>query len=176
MYSCDFLQVETFLRKKKSLMSYHLHHLHFSIKAELIHETLQILLHLNAVIIQLCHSKDPHLTLFPHLKKATVWVWKPVINENGHRHFSILYLVLAEQEWKQHEQASIMDNPPHVNGALSQTICVAWKNINVLCHKQGLVCSSRLSHCLCGRKELQSIYEFQIWIWFMRMIINRVRR
>lgn len=54
------------------LMSYHLHHLYFCIEAQLIHECLEILLHLNAVVIQVCHGKDAHLTFFPHLKKAAV--------------------------------------------------------------------------------------------------------
>lgn len=85
---------------------------------------------------------------------------------------SHLYLVLAEQEWKQHEQPSIMNDPPHINGSLSQTLCVAWKHVTVLCHKQGLVRSSRLSHCLCHIKELPSVYDFKL----KRMINVNVER
>lgn len=34
------------------------------------------------------------------------------------------YLVLAEQEWEQHQHASIMDDPPHVNVTLSEALAI----------------------------------------------------
>jgi len=34
------------------------------------------------------------------------------------------YLVLAEQEWQQHQHASIVDDPPHVNVTLSEALAI----------------------------------------------------
>lgn len=50
---------------------YHLHHLHLSLNTQMIEECGQVLLHLNRVVLHLCHGEDTHTTLTPHLKHAT---------------------------------------------------------------------------------------------------------
>lgn len=35
-----------------------------------------------------------------------------------------VYLVLAQKKGKEHEHASVMDNPPHVNVALGEALSI----------------------------------------------------
>lgn len=37
------------------------------------------------------------------------------------------YLVLAEQEGQQHQHASIMNDPPHVDVTLCEALTVGWE-------------------------------------------------
>ena len=38
------------------------------------------------------------------------------------------YLVLAEEEGQQHQHASIVDDPPHVNVPLGEALSVGWES------------------------------------------------
>lgn len=60
------------------------------------------------------------------------------------------HLVLNEQEGKQHEEASVVNYPPHVDGPSLQTFLVAGEMVNVLCNKQSLMGFGRLSYSFCG--------------------------
>ena len=44
-------------------------------------------------------------------------------------------LVLSEQEGQQHQHASIMDNPPHIDGSLPQAVLVGGETVHILGHK-----------------------------------------
>lgn len=54
-----------------------------------------------------------------------------------------------EEEGQQHEQASIMHDPPDVDGSL-QALQVGREDVHVLGHQQGLVSRRCLPDGLCG--------------------------
>lgn len=58
------------------------------------------------------------------------------------------YLVLAEQEGQQHQHASIVDDPPHVNVTLSEAFAIGREGRDVLWDEQSQVGSGGLSHQL----------------------------
>lgn len=57
------------------LWIHHFYNFYFCIKPQMVEEHLEVFLHLDAVVIHLSHSEDPHLTLPPHLEvdKAQIW-------------------------------------------------------------------------------------------------------
>lgn len=61
-----------------------------------------------------------------------------------------LYLVLAEEEGQQHQHASIVDDPPHVNVALGEALSVGREGGDVLGDEQGQVSRGGFSDQLCG--------------------------
>lgn len=52
-----------------SQRTYHLHHLHLCIQAQVVEEHLEIFLHLDGVVVHLGHREDSHLALPPHLQR-----------------------------------------------------------------------------------------------------------
>ena len=58
--------------------------------------------------------------------------------------------MLFQQEGQQHEEASVVDDPPHVHRAL-QTLLVTGETVDVLSHQQGLVGRGGLPHRLWRR-------------------------
>lgn len=50
------------------LSIHHFYNFHFCIQPQMIEEHLEVFLHLDAVVIHLSHSEDPHLTLPPNLE------------------------------------------------------------------------------------------------------------
>lgn len=48
--------------------SHHFHNFHFSSDAQVVQESGQVLLHLDAVVIHLRNGEDPHFALAPHLE------------------------------------------------------------------------------------------------------------
>lgn len=54
--------------------------------------------------------------------------------------------MLLQEEGQQHEEASVMNDPPHIHRPILQTLLVAGETVNVLGHQQGLVGCCRLSH------------------------------
>jgi hypothetical protein len=57
-----------------------------------VEEDLEVLLHLDRVVLKLRHGEDSQLAVLPGT-------------------------VLAQQEGQQHQQTAVMHNPPHVNEA-----------------------------------------------------------
>lgn len=68
-------------------------------------------------------------------------------------------LVLAEQERQEHQHASIMDNPPHVYMAFSETLSIGWVAGNILWNQQGHAGYSGLSDNLCRGTEDNSLVQ-----------------
>lgn len=62
-----------------------------------------------------------------------------------------LYLVLAEEEGQQHQHASIVDDPPHIDVALSEALSVGREGRDVLGHEQSQVSCGGFSDQLCRR-------------------------
>ena len=60
---------------------------------EVVEEGLEVLLHLNGVVLRLCDAEDPHLAVLPGA-------------------------VLHEEEGEQHEEAAVVHDPPDVDVAL----------------------------------------------------------
>lgn len=60
--------------------------------------------------------------------------------------------MLSEEEGQQHEHASVVHHPPHVDGALGQPLLVAGEVVHVFGHQQSLVGRSGLPHSLCVNK------------------------
>ena len=60
---------------------------------ELVQESLQILLHLDGVVVDLGHAEDPQLAILPGA-------------------------VLLQQEREEHQQAAVVHDPPDVDGTL----------------------------------------------------------
>lgn len=61
--------------------------------------------------------------------------------------------MLAEQEWQKHQHASIMDNPPHIYMALSETLSIGRIAGDILRNQQGQTGYSCLSYYLCRGTE-----------------------
>lgn len=59
------------------------------------------------------------------------------------------YLVLAEQEGQQHQHASIMDDPPHVDVTLSEAFAVGREGCDILWDQQSQVSGCGFSDQLC---------------------------
>lgn len=49
--------------------------IHLGVNPEVVEEGLEVLLHLDAVVLQLSHSEYPHLAVLPHLRKETRRWW-----------------------------------------------------------------------------------------------------
>lgn len=64
------------------------------------------------------------------------------------------YLVLAEQEGQQHQHASIMDYPPHVNVTLSEALTIGRECRDVLRDEKSQFGSSRFSDQLCREEKM----------------------
>lgn len=73
-------------------MTHHFHNLHFRLNAQMVEEGLQVLLHLDWVVLHLRHSEDAQLAILP-------------------------CAVLTEEEWQQHKETAVMDDPPDVDCA-----------------------------------------------------------
>ena len=67
--------------------------------------------------------------------------------------------MLAEQKGQQHQHASVVDHPPHVDGALGQPLLVARELVHVLGHQQGLMGCCGLAHGLCTSDSRRQ-YDF----------------
>ena len=63
---------DTVLRPNKPPSSYHLHHLHLRIDAQMIEEGDEVLPHLDAVVVHLSNSENPHLALSPNLDSVNI--------------------------------------------------------------------------------------------------------
>lgn len=50
------------------MLPHHLHHLHLCVQAQLIQKHLQVLFHLDGVVVQLRHREDSHFAFPPHLR------------------------------------------------------------------------------------------------------------
>jgi hypothetical protein len=72
--------------------THHLNDLHFCLNSQVVEEDLEVLLHLDRVVLELRHGEDSQLAVLPGT-------------------------VLAQQEGQQHQQTAVMHNPPHVNEA-----------------------------------------------------------
>ena len=59
----------------------------------MVKECLEIFLHLDRVVVDLRHAEDPELAILPGP-------------------------VLLQQEWQQHEEAAVVNDPPNVDGSL----------------------------------------------------------
>lgn len=70
--------------------SHHFYNFHFCLDTKMVQEHLQVLLHLDGVVFQLRHGEDSHLAVLPGP-------------------------VLLQQEREQHQQAAVVDDPPHVD-------------------------------------------------------------
>lgn len=57
-------------------------------------------------------------------------------------------LVLSHQEGQQHQHASVMNHPPHINSALPKTVLVGGETVHILSHQQGLVGCGGLTYRL----------------------------
>lgn len=57
------------------LSIHHFYNFHFCIQPQMIEEHLEVFLHLDAVVIHLSHSEDPHLTLPPNLEVDETQIW-----------------------------------------------------------------------------------------------------
>lgn len=60
------------MQNRISGVTHHLHNLHFGIQAQMVEKHLQVLLHLDGVVIHLGYSEDSHLTLPPHLQEQKI--------------------------------------------------------------------------------------------------------
>lgn len=60
-----------------------------------------------------------------------------------------MYLVLAQEEGQEHQHASIVDDPPHVDVTLGEALPVGWEGRDVLWNEQGQVSCGGFSHQLC---------------------------
>ena len=88
---------------------------------EVVEEGLEVLLHLNGVVLRLCDAEDPHLAVLPGA-------------------------VLHEEEGEQHEEAAVVHDPPDVDVALhlvtrvgeplqdEKTTQVTFAVSKVMCH------------------------------------------
>lgn len=63
------------------------------------------------------------------------------------------YLVLAQEEGQEHQHASIMDDPPHVDVTLGEALSVGWEGRDVLWDEQGQVSCGGFSHQLWVHRE-----------------------
>lgn len=119
------------------LCTHHLHHLHLSTDPEVVQEHLQVLLHLDAVIVHLGYSEDAHPALPPHLgKRGDISAgtqarphppqWCPCSLAVGLWPYG-RHLVLAQQEGQKHEHASIVHDPPHINIPIAEALLVLWE-------------------------------------------------
>lgn len=59
------------------------------------------------------------------------------------------YLVLAEEEGQQHQHASIVDDPPHVNVTLGEALSIGREGRDVLRDEQSQVSGGGFSDQLC---------------------------
>ena len=64
---------------------------------EVVEEGLEVLLHLNGVVLRLCDAEDPHLAVLPGA-------------------------VLHEEEGEQHEEAAVVHDPPDIDVTLDKVV------------------------------------------------------
>jgi hypothetical protein len=82
-------KVNFHFRKKQSEV-YHFHNFYFGVNTQIVERNFEILLHLNGIIFELSDSKETHLAMSPSA-------------------------VLPQQEWQQHQQASVVNDPPDID-------------------------------------------------------------
>lgn len=58
------------------------------------------------------------------------------------------HLVLAQEEGQQHQHASVMDDPPHIDVTLGKALAVGREGRDVFGYEQGQVSCSGFSHQL----------------------------
>lgn len=58
--------------------------------------------------------------------------------------------MLLQEEREQHEESSVVDDPPHVNRPLLQTLLVAGEAVDIFGHQQGLLGRRGLPHRFYG--------------------------
>lgn len=74
------------------MITYHFNNFNLSLKSQLVQEHLQVFLHLNGVVFHLGDGEDAHLAVLPGA-------------------------VLLQQEWKEHQHAAVVHDPPDVDVA-----------------------------------------------------------
>ncbi len=80
-----------------------------------------------------------------------------------------MYLVLAEEEGQQHQHASIMNDPPHVNVTLCETLSAWREGRDVLGHQQGFTGSGGFSYQLCNEGMfIFIIYAYEYSVLFLK--------
>lgn len=66
-------------------------------------------------------------------------------------------LVLSQQEGQQHQHASIVNHPPHVDGALPQAVLVGGETVHILSNEQGMMGRCGLPHRLWMDRGRESV-------------------
>ncbi len=79
-----------------------------------------------------------------------------------------MYLVLAEEEGQQHQHASIMNDPPHVNVTLGETLSAWREGRDVLGHQQGFTGSGGFSYQLCDEDTFIFIITYEYSVSFLK--------
>jgi hypothetical protein len=69
---------------------YHFHNFYFGVNTQIVERNFEILLHLNGIIFELSDRKETHLAMSPGA-------------------------VLPQKERQQHQQASVVNDPPNIN-------------------------------------------------------------
>lgn len=64
-----------------------------------------------------------------------------------------MYLVLTQKEGQEHQHASIVDDPPHIDVTLGEALAIGWEGRDVLWDEQGQVSCGGLSHQLCMQRK-----------------------
>lgn len=75
---------------ERTVCTYHFNNFHLSLDSQVIQEHLQVFFDLNRVVLHLGDGEDTHLAVLPRA-------------------------MLFQQERQQHQQATIVDDPPDVN-------------------------------------------------------------
>ena len=82
--------------------------------------------------------------------------------------WSLPHLVLPQQEGQEHQHASVVDDPPHVDVALGEALPVGRVAGDVLRNQQRQTCDGRLSHHLWKEKtEWTLLLKSAFWIMFL---------
>lgn len=68
--------------------------------------------------------------------------------------------MLSQQEGQEHQHASVVDNPPHIDVAFGEALAVGRVAGDVLGNQQGHTGHSRLSNHLCKDIEALICYYF----------------
>lgn len=66
-----------------------------------------------------------------------------------------LYLVLAQEEGQEHQHASIVDDPPHVDVTLGEALSIGWEGRDVLWDEQGQVSCGGFPHQLWVQRKVE---------------------
>lgn len=73
-------------------MTYHFNDFHFGSNTQMVEERFQVLLHLNGIVFHLSNGKDSQFAVLPGA-------------------------MLFQEEWQQHQQPTVVNNPPDVDVA-----------------------------------------------------------